>query len=461
MVDFALLPPEINSARIYAGAGSAPLMAAAAAWDALAVELNSTASAYRSVLSALTSGPWVGPSSSSMASAVAPYVSWMDITATQAEQTAGQVEAALAAYEAAFAASVPPPAIEVNRALLASLVATNIFGQNTPAIAATEAQYAEMWAQDAAAMYGYAGASVAATTLSPFGSPPQITNLNATNDQGVAVAHATAASTGSGIQSALSEVLVAVPDALRNLATAGSFNPVAWLENILGSPTGIALNVLSANLGNLNLVFSGFLYSASAGLTLAAGLGGFAASAGVAAEVAPDVGLASVLSSSASTAHQPVLAGASGTGTTAGLGESARVGTLSVPRSWVSSPAIRLAATALPSTGSDGLTPFATDQPQGSAGVIPPVVSLVNTSRGDQSRPRSASAHKVVAAMPGERVAGEHSSSRAAPAQRGIGHVVSTLSEHEREEIARLREQIAEVATERDAAARLIKEAML
>lgn len=33
-------------------------------------------------------------------------------------------------------------------------VATNILGQNTPAIAATETQYAEMWAQDAAAMYG-------------------------------------------------------------------------------------------------------------------------------------------------------------------------------------------------------------------------------------------------------------------------------------------------------------------
>jgi PPE-repeat protein len=41
------------------------------------------------------------------------------------------------------------------------LVATNFLGQNTPAIAATEAQYAEMWAQDAAVMADLAGATLA------------------------------------------------------------------------------------------------------------------------------------------------------------------------------------------------------------------------------------------------------------------------------------------------------------
>jgi PPE-repeat protein len=71
-----------------------------------------------------------------------------------------------------FFPTVPPPVIAANRALLAALVATNIVGQNTPAIATTEAQYAEMWAQDASAMYGYAGSSAAATQLTPFTSPP-------------------------------------------------------------------------------------------------------------------------------------------------------------------------------------------------------------------------------------------------------------------------------------------------
>jgi PPE-repeat protein len=174
-MDFALLPPEINSGRMYAGPGSGPMLADAAAWDGLATELHSAAASYGSVNSGLTAGPWLGPASASMAAAAGPYVAWMSTTATQAEQTATQAKAAAAAYEVTFAAMVPPPAIEANRALLQALVATNLFGQNTPAIAATETLYAEMWAQDATAMYGYAGASASATTLTPFTPAPQTT----------------------------------------------------------------------------------------------------------------------------------------------------------------------------------------------------------------------------------------------------------------------------------------------
>ena len=102
-----------------------------------------------------------------MTAAAGSYVEWLSATAAQAEQTAAQARAAAAAYEAAFALTVPPPVIAANRSLLAALVATNFLGQNTPAIAATEAQYAEMWAQDAVAMYGYAGSSASATALTP------------------------------------------------------------------------------------------------------------------------------------------------------------------------------------------------------------------------------------------------------------------------------------------------------
>jgi len=55
--------------------------------------------------------------------------------------------------------SVPSPLVAANRAELAQLVSTNVLGQNTAAIAANEAQYGEMWAQDATAMYGYTGQS--------------------------------------------------------------------------------------------------------------------------------------------------------------------------------------------------------------------------------------------------------------------------------------------------------------
>ncbi|MDO2387209.1 PPE domain-containing protein, partial [Mycobacterium avium] len=49
-MDFGALPPEVNSGRMYAGPGSGPLMAAAAAWDEVAAELGIAASGYHSVI---------------------------------------------------------------------------------------------------------------------------------------------------------------------------------------------------------------------------------------------------------------------------------------------------------------------------------------------------------------------------------------------------------------------------
>src|SRR5260370_18294213 len=149
-MDFAALPPEVNSGRIYTGAGSGPMLAAATAWEGLASELSSAAGNYGSMVADVASGPWRGPASVAIAAAAAPYVGWMAATAAQSEQAAAQAKAAAGAYEAAFAMTVPPPLIAANRALLASLVATNLLGQNTPAIAATAAQYAGPRAQHAA-----------------------------------------------------------------------------------------------------------------------------------------------------------------------------------------------------------------------------------------------------------------------------------------------------------------------
>ncbi|BBU22836.1 hypothetical protein MYXE_26260 [Mycobacterium xenopi] len=188
-----MLPPEINSGRMYSGPGPESMLAAAVAWDGLAAELRSASVSYGSVLAGLTGGSWLGPASASMAAAVQPYVAWLAATAGQAEEAATRVKAAVAAYEAAFAATVPPPLITANRAQLMALVATNSFGQNSPAIAATEAQYGEMWAQDAAAMYGYAGASSAAATVTPFTSPPQTANPLGLAEQAAAVTKAAAA----------------------------------------------------------------------------------------------------------------------------------------------------------------------------------------------------------------------------------------------------------------------------
>jgi PPE-repeat protein len=197
---YAAFPPEINSGRMYTGAGSGPLIAAATAWDELATELQSASDSYASLISSLTSGPWLGPTSLNMAAAITPYVTWMQTTATQAAETANQAIAAASAYETAFAAHVPPAEIAANRSQLASLVASNIIGQNNAAIAATEVEYGEMWAQDALAMDTYAGSSAAATKLTPFTPAPQVTNPGGLASQAAATAQAASTSAGTAAQ---------------------------------------------------------------------------------------------------------------------------------------------------------------------------------------------------------------------------------------------------------------------
>ena len=220
MLDFGLLPPEVNSGRMYSGPGPGPLLAAAEAWDSLASDLGFASTGYGSTLSELTSGSWTGPTSSAMTAAVTPYVDWLSTTAAQAEETANQARAAVAAYEAAFAMTVPPPAIAANRATLMALIATNFFGQNTPAIMATEALYVEMWAQDAAAMYNYAAASAAAAQVTPFVAPAQTANQDGVNNQADAVAKAAAAPAGQAATVAQNAAAAAPSTSAETTATA-------------------------------------------------------------------------------------------------------------------------------------------------------------------------------------------------------------------------------------------------
>ncbi|HZE14214.1 MAG TPA: PPE family protein, partial [Mycobacterium sp.] len=249
-----MFPPEFNSARMYAGPGSAPMLAAAAAWSGLAADLSSAASSYGSVVSGLTSGPWLGPASMSMAAAAAPYVGWMNATAAQAAQTASNAQEAAAAYETAFAATVPPPVIAANRTQLMALVATNFLGQNTPAIMATEAHYAQMWAQDAAAMYGYAANSAATTAqVTPWPVPVQNTTVG-----GVAAQHATVAgaalSAAGTQQTTLPQLLSAVPQTLQSVASpAASTSSGSGVSGLLGGLPGGSLSssVLTNMLMNL------------------------------------------------------------------------------------------------------------------------------------------------------------------------------------------------------------------
>jgi PPE-repeat protein len=276
-MDFGALPPEINSARMYAGAGPGPMLAAAAAWDGLAGELHSTATSYQSVVTGLTTGPWQGPASAAMAAAAAPYLAWMSATAAQCEQVANQARAAVSAYEAAFAMTVPPPVIAANRAQLMALVATNFLGQNTPAIMATEAHYGEMWAQDAVAMYGYAAGSAAASTLAPFHPPPQNTNPGGLAAQSAVVAQSAGSSAGSHAQTMASS-LSAVPQTLQALASPmGSGSGMSQM--VMGTGTSAATSAASAPASALTALTGASGKGAINGASKSADVGAAAAAA--------------------------------------------------------------------------------------------------------------------------------------------------------------------------------------
>jgi PPE-repeat protein len=364
VLDFAALPPEINSGRMYSGPGPGPLLAASEAWDSLAAELGFAASGYGSALAELTANAWVGPTSMAMISAATPYINWLTSTGTQAEETANHARAAVAAYEAAFTMTVPPPVIAANRALLAALVATNFFGQNTPAIMATEAMYIEMWAQDAAAMYGYAGASQTALQMTPFADPPPTTSDAGTSSQGSAAANAASTPAGQAA-SAVQNAVAAAPSTQSTAVQAATTSaaapaappvftgPFAWLEQLIYNtysnfPTGgLGLGLTNANLNTLRQTFQAYfavgltnfgfgigqqLITPAQATALEQGLGLMPTGAGA---IAP--GALGGLGGTAGVSGAPFTASS----IQASLGQSSTLGRMSVPAGWQgSTPAV-------------------------------------------------------------------------------------------------------------------------
>jgi PPE-repeat protein len=168
-MNFAVLPPEVNSWRVHAGPGPGSMLAAEAAWAGLATELRSAASEFGSIVSDLSSDGWQGSSSVAMTDVAATHLTWLRSAATEAEQAAAQARATAQAFESMFSATVHPAAVASNRARLMSLASSNLFGQNASAIAAVESEYGHMWAQDVTAMAGYhAAASAAGEQLTPW-----------------------------------------------------------------------------------------------------------------------------------------------------------------------------------------------------------------------------------------------------------------------------------------------------
>ena len=237
----------------------------------------------------------------------------MSTTAAQAEQAAAQAQAAASAYEAAFAMTVPPGVVAANRSQTMLLIATNILGQNTPAIAANEAQYGEMWAQDSAAMYAYAGSSAAAAKLTLFTSPPQTTNPAGLAGQAATVAQTAAAATPAQ----------ALPPGLGG--------------QILGAIGALNLTGLASLAATVAIMSSSI-----AGTTEAYRVGHLG-------EASPTVEPGALEEPNLVSAALTSRSG-SGAAVSAVTGGANSIGGLSVPQSWATPPAMRQVAFTLPTT---------------------------------------------------------------------------------------------------------------
>ncbi|ORB84046.1 hypothetical protein B1987_09810 [Mycobacterium kansasii] len=341
--DFLWLPPEVNSARMYSGAGSASLHGAAVAWRGLAQDLGATASSFESVIAGLVHGGWAGPASMSMAAAAAPLMGWLTAAAEHAQLSAASTEAAAAAYETAFSATVHPAAVTANRTLVATLIATNFLGQNAPAIATTESVYAEMWAQDVAAMVSYhTKAAAVASTLAPLSAPPAQPFLPVTPP-----------------------FMPVTPPLMP--VTPVHVAPLGWLFDAITDvlsvvPVSSLLSVAEVGMYPASMMMSPLMMAMSGARGATTGLGAAATVAGSSAS--PLVG---------GTASSMALSGLGGTAATgapmsAALGQAHTMSAVSVPPNWPGSVPGGLSSAAVQGLGS---TPAAMAQSAGSAEGMP------------------------------------------------------------------------------------------
>ncbi len=354
---FPWMPPEINSALIYAGAGSGPLHGAAAAWDGLASDLSSAATSFQSVVSGLIGGTWTGPAALEMAASATPYIQWLTSAAGQAEAAAAQARVAASAFESALTATVPTAAVVTNRTQLLSLIATNILGQNTPAIAMSEFEYMDMWAADVGAMFGYhTGALTAAAAMPALSAPPVAAAFG--------LADLTAGVTGLLSTTGLAGPLSSATALLATGTTALVSQPSVLLQGIT-TPISLAMSPMM-------MLLQGAMSPAKA-------------ATGLVDAVSPDA--AKFVDATA-----PAMKGLGGAGmggmglggAEAGLGKARLVGAMSVPPTWQGSAPARMGSAAMAGMGGEmgaemamagkaagGMQPMPMPMPMGGGGGAP------------------------------------------------------------------------------------------
>lgn len=175
-IEAAGLPPEANHTAM-AGPGPGGTVTWATLMETLANELTMEASA-KGYTTATTAEQWIGISGAAMAASAVPEIAHLFGLAAHCHASAGVASGVALAYSDAFGSMIPSPVALSNRSTQAGLVASNVFGQNTPAINFLDGMYfGGFWPQNAGLRMGYGG--VLDTAIAALSVPPPVGGLPA------------------------------------------------------------------------------------------------------------------------------------------------------------------------------------------------------------------------------------------------------------------------------------------
>lgn len=252
------MPPELNTARLIAGAGPAPMLQGAGGWQALGDALETQAGELAAILVNLKES-WSGTSSERAIAATTPMVAWLQSAAKQAQQRALQATAQAASYTTAVATIPSLPEIAANHITHAVLTATNFLGINLMPIGLNEVDYfVRMWNQAAGAMDIYQAETAANTVFEPVAPMKPILQAEVGDTVTSAVSGLSEMASQSapgallGLTEAAEEVPVSTPElqvplqqlAMQLLTQMGQFGaPMQQLMQPLQQMTSLAGNI--------------------------------------------------------------------------------------------------------------------------------------------------------------------------------------------------------------------------
>jgi PPE-repeat protein len=171
--DAAALPPELNHTLHSMGDLGESLMQAAAGHEMVADMLIAEMTAMGLNTSTTAMVAWQGPGGVMMQMSAQEFIEVCALASMWARMSSTQAAEVVAAHSTALQSMVPAEVSLANRTTYAGLAASNLLGQNTPAMMALDAQYyGVFWTNNATQRSAYGGAATSAlgaiTEPAPF-----------------------------------------------------------------------------------------------------------------------------------------------------------------------------------------------------------------------------------------------------------------------------------------------------